>query len=286
MASTSSYIDFIHGSYKINIPNKVDIVVKTLCGDLFTLSCAENIELYEIAYDLKIAYPESFPFIPHLIRDDKNDKWMDGKPQKLNQDEMIYMVPYPTNYGVSIHFVTDNVWIMPKQQYRNFPDDELICKGNISIYESYIHLEEFVIYFPFLVYSSFDGSKKRYCSFRDNLFPLNIRGLELYRSFVGKRREVARCWRWTGWEQRINSFQQTIFNEDYIYLQPRYGNVDTMGFGSIDNFFKNVFEENFPDEDVRDDFPCDNAYTFYRNQFIKKAFKDEFYKMFSNFSEL
>jgi hypothetical protein len=262
--------------------NTIHVIVKTLSGDLFSISCNKDDELYQIAGKLSDTYPESFPFVPNLIRDEENDKWVDGKLQMLQPDEMIYMVPYPVDYGVSIQFISDNILIVPKPQYGDFPHDELFCSGKLSIYESIIHLEDFVIYFPFLVYTPCDGSNKRYCSFRDNLFPLNNRGLELYHLFVEKRKEVARCWRWTGWEQKINSFQQNIFNEDYIYLQPRYGNLDTIGFGSINNFLEHVYMDNFPDENNRDDFPCDNAYTFYRNQFIKKAFKDEFIKLFSS----
>ena len=62
-----------------SLSKMVNILVKTLSGEIFSLECVCSKEPYEVASTLQYVYPDSFSFIPKVIRDEKNDEYFTDK---------------------------------------------------------------------------------------------------------------------------------------------------------------------------------------------------------------
>ena len=94
----------------------VNILVKTLSGEIFSLECVCSKEPYEVASTLQYVYPDSFSFIPKVIRDEKNDEYFTDnygyfRSTFLEEGEMLYIVPNPADYGATIQHLADNIQI-------------------------------------------------------------------------------------------------------------------------------------------------------------------------------
>ena len=269
----------------------VNILVKTLSGEIFSLECVCSKEPYEVASTLQYVYPDSFSFIPKVIRDEKNDEYFTDKygyfrSTFLEEGEMLYIVPNPADYGATIQHLADNIQLHFSESFmKHFSNKkEYLESGSISLYESIIHCDDFYIYFPFLVHTSLDG-KKMFAPFMWDLIPINDCAIEIFDDFMQKVKEYDAYLRpYRGWKKIMDEYQPMIQDNDYIHL--RMDNFEFMESGCDlsyrDGFLYYFYEYFLPDDDRRDDFPVDNADVTYSNQFLFVPFKNAIKEYFQN----
>jgi len=268
----------------------VNIVLKTLSGEVFPLECVSCKELFEVAMTIRHQYPDSFPFTPKVIRDDKNDTYFTDKydgfrSTYLEEGEMLYVVPNPADYGATIHHLSDNIQLHFSEFFsQHSPDMEIYLKnGSVSLYEIIVHCDDFRIYFPFLVHTSPEGHKL-FSSFLWSCIPINDKAKEMYDDFMEKVKEHdAYLRQYRAWNRMIAEYQPFIQDDDTIHLKMDRNEFREFGDGPyMKDFLYEFYSYFLPDDDNRDDFPADNADVTYSNQFLYAPFKNAMKEYFQN----
>jgi hypothetical protein len=264
--STSSRIKHSHKSIhssECTTQDNITAVVKSLCGDLYSLPCSEHDAMDVLSYKFHSLYSDKLSFRPLLIREEENTY----PSSPMEDGEMIFMVPFPSDYGATIQFVTNELYLIaesPNYTYDYLKDPfHNIPYKSIAIYEAIVFQGGTRIYFPFLVCRNNHTGKTLFSDFHYNYGPRNQRAVAQFRSFIEKRKQEATIHskNGSGWESKIVEFANYNYeNNDYcIFGNPR---VSLYSIEKLLILFQCYY------------LPESNAITAYWNQFLFHAFSE------------